>query len=347
LDRKRFFRFAVSIFAAAVVQVHAQWWNPQDLTPPKYWGTQFAPKVVYTPKVYRDAISAAGNALWNDDFVKLDRMYDELLRDDVRTTDGRSMIEPFAEVFEQAGASPVFDGAMERWAAKSPRSNLRPLAMAVRWEGDAWRARGNAGATQTPDEALQIFRERLGRATKALQDAEPDGKNSPLWYWVALIVAGSTGRPAPQFDALYDEAVRRFPAYLPLYYTRMNYLLPQWGGSFQAVDRFVNDAVSRTRAGEGEALYAWLYADIARKVDGDIFESTLATWPRMKKGFEDMIARHPDAFNRNLYAHFACRIRDRETTARLLAELGKDAQLGNWADGVSTESCKRFALTGV
>jgi hypothetical protein len=342
-------RFRGALLAALMLSIpfaQAQWWNRMDMTPPKYWGTPFAPKVVYTHETFRQASQAAHGYFWSDDFEKLDRMYDELARDGVRATDGSSMIAPFAEVFAQAGSSPVFDKAMADWAAKSPQSHLRPLAMAIRWQGDAWRARGGGSAGATPDEAMQIFQERLGRATKALEQAEPEGRKSPLWYWVALIVAGSSQQPETEFDALFDESVARFPYYQPLYYTRVNYLLPQWGGSYEAVDRFVQRAVARTRETEGESFYAWIYLDIARKVGGDLFATTLATWPKMKKAFEDLVARYPDPYNRNAFASVACYARDRETTASLLTVLGKDAQLGQWFEGVSTESCRRFALTG-
>lgn len=347
MDPRR--RIVSSAFAAAIlvasVPALAQWWNLNDHRPPKYWHMDPPPKVVYTHQTVRDAVASANAAFWNDDFRKLDRMYDEMLQGDVRATDGTSMIQPFAEVFAQAGSSPVFDKSLQRWAAASPDSKLRPLAQAVRLEGDAWRARGSAYGYRVPEESMRIFREKLAAAAHALQDAEPEGRKSPIWYWVALIVAGSSDRPAEQFDALFDEAVARFPFYQPLYYTRVNYLMPQWGGNWAAVDRFVNDAVARTSASEGDAFYAWIYADVATKVDGDLFESTLATWPHMKKGFEDMLARHPDVWNRNLYATWACRARDKETTARLLVELGKDANLGAASEGIGTESCRRFAAS--
>jgi hypothetical protein len=339
------FRMLAALLVVATSQAHAQWWNLNDHRPPKEWRMDPPPKVVYTHQTVLDASYSANAAFWNDDFAKLDRMYDEMLAGNVRALDGTSMIHPFTQVFEQAGSSPVFEATMARWAQVSPNSKLRPLAMAVRWEGDAWRARGGAYASETPGEAMQIFSERLRRATKALADAEPEGKNSPIWYWVALIVAGSSERPAAQFDALFDESVTRFPYYQPLYYTRMNYLLPQWGGDYEAVDRFVKAAVARTSATEGEAFYAWLYMDVATKTRGDLFEVTLATWPRMKKGFEDMIARHPDPYNKNLFATWACRARDKETTARLLTELGPQARLGEASPGITTESCRRFALT--
>lgn len=339
--------FLIALLNAALSTAHAQWWNFNDPTPPKYWGTEFAPKVKYTRKTVDDAYSAVHRAFWADDFQRIERMYQEFSSEGIRATDGTWMVEPMARFFAELGLSdtPVTRSALATWLEKFPQSRLLPLVDAAKLQGQAWAARGGAYGSSVPGESMAIFRERLRLASKVLQAAEPQGKESPIWYWVALIVAGSSGQPPAAFDGLFNEAVTRFPYYQPLYYTRMNYLLPQWGGSFEAVDRFVSQAVARTSAKEGNSLYAWLYLDVARKHDGDIFTDTLASWPKMKQGFEDMIERYPDSYNKNLYATFACRVRDRETTARLLAELGKEAALGASSPGITTESCRRFALS--
>ena len=115
--------------------------------------------------------------------------------------------------------------------------------------------------------------EKLKLAREALAAGQVQGQESPIWWWATLAVAGSSGVKGDAFDVLFNEAVRRFPLYQPLYYTRMNYHLPQWGGSFDAVDRFVSEAVKRTSDAEGSAMYAWLYLDIARKTQ-EGFEGT-------------------------------------------------------------------------
>src|SRR5947207_15140638 len=91
--------------AIAMTPASAQWWNPNDHTPPGRWGTDGAPKVAFTHQTLADARMAIAGALWNDDFRKLDRMYDELLEGNVRTVDGTSMLQAFATVFENAGSS--------------------------------------------------------------------------------------------------------------------------------------------------------------------------------------------------------------------------------------------------
>lgn len=324
---------------------HAQWWNPSDMTPPKFRGTTFEPKVVYTSELVYHAKSAANGFLFSDKFDQLERMHSEFMASGLRATDGTYMVEAIQATFGESFLvmdEKLAQGVMRSWEKKAPQSELRPIALAVMHQAQAWKARG--GGYGAPEETMRIFRERLRLAAVVLKENEAAGEKSPIWWWAALVVAGSSGVEAAQFDRAFEDAVTRFPSYKPLYYTRMNYLLPQWGGSFEAVDRFVADSVARTAATEGESMYAWLYLDIAAKTR-ERFEQTGVSWTRMKKGFEDLVERYPDLRNRNAFATFACRARDRETTAKLLRELGDKAALGAASPGITTEGCRRFAFT--
>jgi hypothetical protein len=267
------------------------------------------------------------------------------LKRNARATDGTWMVESFQWAFDAWFGSRELERCerlMREWQEKLPESKLRPLAEAAMWQRLAWNARGGQTAGRVVGESMQLFRDRLRRAQAALDTNADGAATSPIWYWVALIVAGSSGKPAAELDRLFNQAVTKFPGYQTLYFTRVNYLLPQWGGNFKRVDDFIRASAAATAATEGASLYAWLYVDVSRKLEGDFFSTTKVAWPEMKKSFEDMTARYPDAWNKNLYATFACRARDRETTAKLLGELGPKAQLGIWSSGISNESCRMF-----
>jgi hypothetical protein len=207
----------------------------------------------------------------------------------------------------------------------------------------AWNQRGS-GFSVTP-EGRDIFKEALGKAAMVLKESEATGKQSPIWYWVALIVAGSSGQPEEKFDALFDEAATKFPTYLPLYLTRVNYLLPQWGGDYDQVDAFVQSAVKRTAATEGISFYALIYRDLLEKHTGnDFMHDTRISWPKMRQSFEDLTRRHPGVVNFVSYAAWACFARDRETTARLLSGIAQDMELSGFAGNVTMSSCRRFAF---
>jgi len=334
----------------------AQWWDPPRPGPWKDSSTFGRPQaaqpgapVVYTREHLEKARRISNAAIPNGEFAKLERMHAEFVRDKVRTTDGAWLVEAVQDGIDNSFQSPnaIVEGYLRDWERAVPDSKLLPVVKAMRWQRAAWNARGGGSSSTTPGEAQQLFREGLAKAAKALKDSEAVGKETPLWYWTALIVAGSSGASTEAFDALFEEAVNRFPTYHTLYYTRANYLLPQWGGNFKRIDAFVQQSVKRTSATEGSAFYAWIYLDVLESINGDYLKVTEATWPKMKQAFEDLVKRYPDPWNRNLYATFACRARDRETTARLLGELGKEAQLGALSPGVTTEGCTRFAFDKV
>ena len=346
--------FAAAAFLAVTsAPSYAQWWNSMKPSgaPSVFKGrAQFTEneKVIYNRAMRDRAYMEASMALVEGNFEKVDRMYDDFMANGgLRRTDGVWMVESLQDLF--ADRCRLMDDAqtgaeLARWAAARPDSRLRPAVEVVELQCQAWRARGGGYGHTVPEEGHKIFREKLQLAARKLGESEAVGKDSPLWWWAGLIVAGSSGMPATQFDEMFAEATRRFPSYQPLYYTRVNYHLPQWGGSYQAVEDFAQRSAEATSDREGQAMYAWIYADLGRKVR-DLFGSSQVSWPRMKKGFEDLNARYPDIWNKNLFATFACRARDKETTGKLLLELGDTASLGAYSDGITNEGCRRFATT--
>lgn len=342
------FRTALVLLLASA-SAQAQWWNnavqPGMRVGKIVVGAPPAAEARYSKTVFDQARSVAVTAIFNEDFAKLERMHDEFVAGDIRATHGFFMVEAIQGAWDDQFRAGEYKPQFDLWKAKVPQSRMRTLLEAIKWQRHAWEARGGGYGSSVPGESMKLFRERLSLAAKALKDSEPAGQDSPIWYWVALIVAGSSGLPQAEFDTLFEEGAKRFPYYHSLYYTRLNYLLPQWGGSYEAVDAFIAKAVERTKEKDGDAFYAWLYVDVARKFEGDLFEGTRASWPKMRKAFKDMVARYPDAWNKNLFATFACRARDRETTGQLITELGAAASLGAWSPGFSTESCRRFAFS--
>ena len=252
------------------------------------------------------------------------------------------MIESFEWAFDSSfgGDSPArLDRLVEDWRRAAPRSTLRPIAEAFVWQNRAWRARGGGCSPEWIAGAERVYARHLERAAKALAGSA-ESKVSPLWFTVALRIAGGEHRPANEIDAILEEGASRHPAYRPMYWARLQFLLPAWGGDYEAFDRFVRQAVERTRKTEGESFYAGLYVDLARVECGDQLGQSRVSWPDMRRGFADLIERHDATWNWNLLGTFACRLRDPEETARALSRLGKDANLGIWSRGISTQGCR-------
>jgi hypothetical protein len=64
--------------------------------------------------------------------------------------------------------------------------------------------------------------------------------------------------------------------------------------------------------------------------ENDLFGRSLVDWPQMKRGFDDVIARYPDAWNLNNFARFSCLARDRAKTRALLDRIGADIVPKAW-----------------
>jgi hypothetical protein len=299
----------------------------------------------YDRQAFADAYRNINAALIDEKFERLDELYAQLGAG-ARIPDGTWMLEAFQNVFEAVFTSwtPVLvDSLLAHWKAKDPTSPLRPIAEAYAWQQRAWKAKGTGCYAHADSASRHAFNRLLDRSAAALRESESTGKESPLWHIAAIRVAGGQGRPASDLDAILDEADRRFPAYEPLYAARLEFLEPDWGGDFERIDRFVREAVKRTQAREGSSFYALLYVRLAAAPGCEhLFDRSRVSWPDMRDAFEDLVARHPAPRNSNLFATFACRVRDVDTTRRLLGELGKDASLGAYSAGISNESCYRM-----
>jgi hypothetical protein len=283
-------------------------------------------------------------ALENREFEKLERLHDALVASRARTSDGTWMTESFEWAFDESFRNDTparLDRLLADWRRAAPSSILRPIAEAFVWQNRAWRARGSGCSPGWIAGAEEVYARHLQRAASALEGAA-QAKASPLWYTVAIRVAGGERRTASAIEALLEEGESRHPAYRPLYLARLTFLLPAWGGDFGQVDRFARWAAERTRASEAGSFYAGLHVDLARVECGDQLGQSRVSWPDMKQGLLDMIERHDASWNWNLLGTFACRFRDWEETARVLAKLGKEANLGIWSRGISTRSCREM-----
>jgi hypothetical protein len=343
----RALRSAAAAIALLPGLVLAQWWNPASPMPPGKWAA-LESTFRYTAQTRDDAVRAIGDAAAAGDTAKLDRMHEDFLGMLASGGNGSGMMEAFRHAVDGRFVGGPRSGLalFDAWRQAAPDSKLRPaLEAAVHWRL-AWEARGSGLSGSVTDEGGRIFRDELDRAAKVLKESGPAARQSPLWYWIAVSIAGSRGEPPQVLDGIFAEGVQRFPRFLSLYETRMNFLMPQWGGSFERVDAFIREAVLRTQAGSGGTwIYARLYAEVYGRYRGDeFFRKTKASWPLMRHAFEDEAAY--GTVDLNEYATFACVARDRETTARLLAQLGPRAALGLGREGLTTEGCIELVKEG-
>lgn len=217
------------------------------------------------------------------------------------------------------------------------------LAEVRYWTNYAWDARGNGyGSTVTRD-GWRLFHERLENAEKVLIDSKPYASSFPLWYDDMVNVQSALDRSDEERYKTFLEGAKKYKTYYPLYFTMENYLLPKWGGSWEALDSFVKWSVENTKDIDGTSMYARLYwsAYQGLRSEEKLFKDTRATWPKMKKGFEDLMARHPKSkWNLNNFAKFACVAGDKKTFLSLRRKIGKDVINDAWPEGASLDLCE-------
>ena len=231
---------------------------------------------------------------------------------------------------------------VKAWQASNPRSPAAALMEIQYWIQRAWDARGHGYANTVTKEGWRLFDEHLAKAEALLQSTKTYAAQNPLWYRLYLDLALARGWSLERTSALFRTAVAAEPGFVGHDFVMIERLSPKWGGSFEQVDAFIQESVKRTRAEEGEALYARLYWAVS---DGEqqpfnLFKDTRASWPRMKQGFEDMMKRYPDSMmNLNNYAAFACMAGDKKTYGVLRQRIGKEVRYDAWYANLTPEVC--------
>jgi hypothetical protein len=127
-------------------------------------------------------------------------------------------------------------------------------------------------------------------------------------------------------------------------------LMPRWGGTYDDVDKFINQIYAQSASARGYERYAELYSTYARLEgdDLDLFSDTQVFWSGVRTGYLGLVRRYPasDAVL-NSFANFACRANDKDDYNRLRGAVGKRLSSTAWSTKYSIESCdKKLAAAG-
>lgn len=127
------------------------------------------------------------------------------------------------------------------WLRATPASYPAHWLCGSMWRHAASTARGTKFASEVSDARFAIMRERLQRASALLERATTLTAK-PI---EALSILGSVyylGGDDDKAVASLQRAERIMPQHWPIYDTRLNYALPQWGGSIQEVQAVFEQA---------------------------------------------------------------------------------------------------------
>lgn len=314
-----------------------------------------APAWADSPSEVHPANDAAAMAFWWGDFAELERQQQKHRGDHGRDPGGIRTLEHFraglARVFnpDRAAVEAYYaelDALTRQWTLQHPASPLAHELHARSLYAHAWFHRGGGFANTVPPHAWADFQAYIGRAAQHLAAHSAVALKDTTAHVYLLMIGRAAGWSADRLWDIARDGLAKDPDDDGIYEEMLVGLLPRWGGSAVALDRFINEAATRTKADRGQALYALLYSAAARaEYEHGLLESTPVEWVKLKKGFDDLVARYPHASHLNRYAYFACLARDKPTFLDLLEKLGPEPVLDSWGKnpGRMFESCRRWA----
>ena len=304
----------------------------------------------------RLAIStAAKSAFMRDNFAQLEETARAYRIDKSRTSSGLWKLTLFYSglqdaLFEIERAKDVEDSfrqieeKLSAWAAKYPNSPTPHIVLSMAHIDHAWAIRGSGYSNTVKPEAWGGFNKYIALARQNLESNKAIAAVDPRWYETMMIVArgGNWGRA--EFDQLLAEALDKEPAFYQTYFRALEYLSPKWHGGREDIEAFARDAVRRTVKTEGQGMYARIYwYGSQSEFRNKIFSDSLAAWPAMRAGFDDVIAKYPDSWNLNNYAKFACLAKDKAKLQELLKQVKPALVLAAWDPHSEWQRCSAWA----
>lgn len=278
----------------------------------------------------RTEIARAVSALFEaEKFDELDRMAEEFRTRESRTSSGLWKLTLFYRglyVQHEGKANESYfnkvDGLYMKWAAQNPDSTVAHVGHAGNLLNRAWFFRGGGWARDVPEESWKPFFENLEKARLYLLKHKQSTDKDPVWFHNMLAIAKGENWPLDRFLAMVEEGTAKHPYYYEIYFKAIDYLLPKWHGDKAMIEGFAKLAVETTREREGVGMYARIYWYASQVQFGtSLFTDTEIVWNKMSAGIDDVLARYPDQWNINNFAHFACLARDKEKATALLARI--------------------------
>jgi hypothetical protein len=208
-----------------------------------------------------------------------------------------------------------------------PDSIAAHLVAADLWASYAWVARGSGWSHETTDTQDGLFRKRVDEATSLMADAQFVSERCPRRAdrFLALGLAGTLEKEDER--AAFEQAVQEHPDWQPLYNIHLLYLQPRWFGEDGDAPRAASTIAQAPGGAEKVARAAWYLQRYGA------FDTGLAPWPTLKKGFADMRAHYPDSLEvLSASCLFAAYYKDRAETALLLKQLDGRMVTSVWND---------------
>jgi hypothetical protein len=282
--------------------------------------------------VRRTILTELRQAIDKNDFAGLSAMEHDFRSSRARTPSGMWKLKVFHSgvqtyladgLVKEGGCTYRKAPFVQQWAAAEPRSPAPAITDAALRLEQAWCFRGRGFADSVAPEAWPKFNAGVAAASAALDKHKAIAADDPEFYTVAVSLARVQNVGLEPVRKLVDTAAAKEPGYPWTYSTAAWSFLPQWGGSYPALESFVRD-VSRDASAKGQED---LYVRIFRTLDecGCQIITSAADWPTLRQSMRDVYSRYPVAWNGEYFAGVACRMKDVEEGRRYIRSLHPEA----------------------
>ena len=274
----------------------------------------------------------AAESLRADNFAELEKTAEDFRTNKSRLPSGLWKLFYFYEGVESPSKSATGTewtahlGRLEKWRMQYPQSITVHTALAQAYMEYAWQARGNGFVGTVTEEGWRLFRERINKAEEYVQAARKLPATDPQLDYVDLMAGGKgLNWDWRQYNAVFDDAVKREPQYVSLYVQKAWLCLPRWHGKPGDVERFAQEAVRLTQSTEGKAMYARLAVSLRKTTlkGSRFFDVYHFSWPDVRDGFRDLEKQYPHSlWNLNQFCCLATHANDAKTAHELFDRIG-------------------------
>lgn len=290
-------------------------------------------------------------AVSQENFAELTRMGADFLASRARSSSGTWLLAAYHAALQSYLADGLTrdqkcvyhrSNFIDRWRSTAPKSPAPVITDAALILERGWCLRGNSYAAQVPADVWPQFHGAVDEAFDRLDLDRATASTDPEFYVVKLNALRSGGADRKVYRATIEEAVAREPDYQRTYFKAALGYLPEWGGSFEEVDRFARWAASKGANDENTGLYARIYWSL-EECGCDVI-SRSADWNLMRQAMADSFTRFPVRWNAQYFADTACRHNDVEEGRRYIRAMHpqfKDTDLAalfTWCNGRANQS---------
>ena len=187
--------------------------------------------------------------------------------------------------------------------------------------------RGSGSANAVSQDSWAPFHQYLAKAEGILTRHRKIAASDPAFYAALLDVYNDSGKDETDYRALLDEAVALHPGYPGIYFGAARHYLPQWGGSYEAVDAIARLAERELPRADNAGGYVRVYWYLIEC--GCYDKEHMPLDPRLlMRSMSETLARFPNNWNVANFALIACRTDNPFAAQRYFKSLpaGYDAQ---------------------